>query len=351
MGLFGSIFSCALCLAVIGVSIWLSIYYLGDRDSLPEQLPDLPEDLGNYLPLLELFNREDPFSNVNPSDANRWPNDGSGLDLLLINSLDSVWYEFFDLAVQEWDNGSPDSLTLKTEMGTPNPECPSVDGAMNVCNGDYGETDWKGINTILMSSGWITTSSAKMNDHFFVSDSDSDKRQYTMCHEIGHGFGLPHTDEEFWNRDLGNCLDYTNNFSGNKSPDTFLYNLLTDLYGSVDGSRAPNVTVPVTDDAIPDDGSTANQSTGNRRRMMRNTSRSGNDAKRTQQRQLFSAVKDEERRRKLLQKWDEINKSVNNGFHQSERARWRLLHKTPYGEAHEIDLDDEYTVQIHTLYA
>jgi len=36
---------------------------------------------------------------------------------------------------------------------------------------------------------------------------------YTVLHLIvtlGHGFGLPHTDERFWNRDQGNCMDYTN---------------------------------------------------------------------------------------------------------------------------------------------
>ena len=144
MGLFGNIFSCAVCLGVIAISIWLSVYYLGDRDSLPEQLPDLPEDLRDYLPDIELFHKEDPFSNVNPEDANRWPNDGSGLDLQLINALDSVWYDYFDLAVQEWDNGSPDALTLTTEVAAPEFDCTSVDGVMKVCNGDYGETDWKG---------------------------------------------------------------------------------------------------------------------------------------------------------------------------------------------------------------
>ena len=212
MGMFGSIFGCLVCMGVIAVSIWLSIYYLGDRDSLPEQLPELPEDLRDYLPDIELFHKEDPFSNVNPSDANRWPNDGSGLDLQLINALDTMWYDYFDLAVQEWDNGSPDALTLTTEVASPESECSSVDGVMKVCNGDYGETDWKGttwriflctvtaltysvltliivakllgINTILMSSGWITTSSARMNDHFFVEGDDAEKRQYTMCHEV-----------------------------------------------------------------------------------------------------------------------------------------------------------------------
>lgn len=144
MGFIGTLISCGVFLAVIGVSIWLSIYYLGDRNSLPDQLPDLPDNLGSYLPDLDLFHREDPFSKVNESDANRWPNDGSGLDLQLINCLDSIWYDYFDVAVQEWDNGSPDALTLSTEVGTPETECSAVDGVMKVCNGDYGETDWKG---------------------------------------------------------------------------------------------------------------------------------------------------------------------------------------------------------------
>jgi hypothetical protein len=41
-----------------------------------------------------------------------------------------------------------------------------------------------GINTVLLSSGWITASSARMNDHFFADGSDVNKRQYTMCHEV-----------------------------------------------------------------------------------------------------------------------------------------------------------------------
>jgi hypothetical protein len=110
MGCLGSIFGLVMFLAVIAVSIWLCVYYLGDRNSLPEQLPDLPQNLQDYLPDIELFRGEDPF--VSEEGANRWQSDGSGLDLTLINALDSVWYDYFDLAVLEWDNGSPDALTV-----------------------------------------------------------------------------------------------------------------------------------------------------------------------------------------------------------------------------------------------
>ena len=181
-------------------------------------------------------------------------------------------------------------------------------------------------------------------------------------------YRLPHTDEAFWNRDLGNCtlfttvliqpsmkallmltvlsfalflgLDYTNNFSGNKSPDDFLYNFLTDLYGSVDGSIAPNVTT-----ADNGDGSTASQSPGERRQLRQSTSRKNRST------ELFSSVTDVSRRRELLRRWEEINAAVVNGFKASDREGWRLLHQTEYGEAHEIELDEEYTVQVHALLA
>jgi hypothetical protein len=57
------------------------------------------------------------------------------------------------------------------------------------------------------------------------------------CHEMGHGFGLPHTDENYSNSNLGNCLDYTNNVQGNLSPGSFNYNLLSLMYGTIPPSQ------------------------------------------------------------------------------------------------------------------
>ena len=57
------------------------------------------------------------------------------------------------------------------------------------------------------------------------------------CHEMGHGFGLAHTDENYGNANLGNCLDYTYNAQGNLSPGTFNYELLAKVYGTVPPSR------------------------------------------------------------------------------------------------------------------
>jgi hypothetical protein len=130
------------------------------------------------------FRAEDPFNQANKEDANLWKTKGGvGLELSLINALDSNWHDNFYLAVQQWDDGTPDSLTLVTEVAEPESACSPVTGKLKVCNGNYGETNWRGINKVLLENGWIYSSAARMNE-FYSSDNDGDQKQYTMCHEV-----------------------------------------------------------------------------------------------------------------------------------------------------------------------
>lgn len=198
MGL-GQILGCLVCLIVVFSAIFFPYYYLSDEETqdsiknatginipdLPPELADLPESLRDNIPDVLDFHNEDPFQMTDPGDANRWENDGSGLDLELVNALDSQWVSYFEVAVDEWDNGSPDAVTLSTSTaGQPDSKCTEITGLQKVCNGDYGETDWKGINKVLLQNGFIVASMARMNDYFFSDGTDEDKRQYTMCHEM-----------------------------------------------------------------------------------------------------------------------------------------------------------------------
>jgi hypothetical protein len=54
---------------------------------------------------------------------------------------------------------------------------------------------------------------------------------------MGHGFGLPHTDEDHFNRDRGECMDYTNRPGRNLVPGEFNLNLLVEMYGTPTVSR------------------------------------------------------------------------------------------------------------------
>jgi len=51
-----------------------------------------------------------------------------------------------------------------------------------------------------------------------------------MCHEIGHGYGLPHTDEDPYNKNQGDCLDYTDNPEENLLPGEVNFQKLKEVY-------------------------------------------------------------------------------------------------------------------------
>lgn len=198
----------------------------------------------------------------------------------------------------------PDALSLTRSSSEYDYNCDPIRGKMKVCNGDYGDTRWKGINQVLLTNGWIISSIAKMNE-FYLGSASFDQRRYTMCHEIGHGFGLPHTDENFYNKDLGNCMDYTNNPSVNKSPDTGNYEVLLGLYGSATG-------------------------------RMLDTFDSNNDGE-----DVVNLPQN------LLQRYAEAVTLLENGIDQ----KWTVLEESAYGRAVAIDLGNSFTLHVHMLYA
>lgn len=55
-----------------------------------------------------------------------------------------------------------------------------------------------------------------------------------MCQEIGHTFGLDHQDEIFDNPNLGSCMDYTNNPTGNEHPNAHDFDQLAIIYEHLD---------------------------------------------------------------------------------------------------------------------
>jgi hypothetical protein len=176
--------------------IGLLLFGVGMMYTYSTRPDDTPDNSSNP----DMFPIEDPFYGLNSTstDANRWRNTGVGLELTVINALNISWYDYFNKSVSDWDGGNPDSLNLQTQLNTPEPVCTSVDGVIKVCNGNYGATNWRSINKILLENGYIFASAARMNEHYF-GDHDSSQRQYSMCHEMGHGFGLFHSDENFYN--------------------------------------------------------------------------------------------------------------------------------------------------------
>ena len=119
----------------------------------------------------------------------------------------------------------------------------------------------------------------------------------------GHGFGLPHTDENFYNKDLGNCMDYTNNPEANKSPDESNYKFLFELYGP-----AP------------------------------------------QRRELKFLTQEGDFDEDFLQRF--MNATHKIEYEDTQHgAMWNLLHRNAHGEFYSTDLGDGFEVQAHVLLA
>jgi len=179
-----------------------------------------------------------------PTNAIGWANTGNGLLLDVVNACSDEWQPYVQTAIANWDNGYPvDSLTLYASRDAYDADCETVTGKLKICNGDYGDTQWRGLNEVLMSprKGTIVASTARLNEFYLNYESEAQKL-YTCCHELGHGFGLPHWDEDFFNKDLGNCMDYTHNPGSSSTPDESNFMYLAQLYGGLDVRNNEDIT-------------------------------------------------------------------------------------------------------------
>jgi len=183
-------------LLILGVMATVLWHFLGRPDV--EQVKEFAGgiNLGDFTDVLknisdfdwgDLYSGEqDPF--VGDNTTNAWATKGTGLSLELQNALDENWQTEFAAAVADWQES--EVLTLTTSRVAVDHTCGRVDGVMLVCNGNFGDTGWVGINEVEIEyqrqggPGFIISSVAKMNE-YYLFNAEMTKRQYTMCHEIG----------------------------------------------------------------------------------------------------------------------------------------------------------------------
>jgi len=226
--------SAFIMLSIIAGAIMLILYY---GSNIWEQIGGDPSDLP---PFFQDKWDDDIGNGTSVGTFSRWHNRGEGLQLTLVNALTSDWYTYFDSAVIDW-NGCP-ALDLSTTTIEPDQSCQAISGKMKVCNAEYGFTSWTGLNEVYFegSGGFIVSSVAKMNESY-LRRSSREEKQYVMCHEMGHGFGLPHRDESTNNPDLGTCLDYTRTPRNNMRPDEIDFSHLIEIYGERRGRKMPSL--------------------------------------------------------------------------------------------------------------
>lgn len=162
-----------------------------------------------------------------------------------------------NLTTLAWDNslGGASSdwnlsvLKNQITLGTNNTNCDPTSGKVEVCNSEYGNNGWLGIASIWATRGrsnHIVQGVVKVNDTYFNTQQyDTDAwRNFVMCQEVGHTFGLGHQDENFSNTNLGTCMDYTSDPDGtlssqldNQHPDQHDYDMMTEIYAHLNGTE------------------------------------------------------------------------------------------------------------------
>lgn len=136
--------------------------------------------------------------------------------------------------------------------------------------------------------------------------------------------GLGHFDENFYNKDLGNCMDYTEKPENNMHPDESNFMVLEELYGNVNQIHDSSGDTVVLEEQL--------KNSGNRQLTL------------ADEQHLFDEYA------KILMH-DPIEVSNESGQFPDVKNGWRLLRMTENAVYHQKDLPNGYSIRSSILLA
>ncbi len=146
------------------------------------------------------------------------------------------WDTYLGIASTDWNLSTVLDTTIVTGQSNPK-TCKGVKGRVELCNSKYGNNGWLGIASVWATGDHITQATVKLNDTYFNTAKYNTPawKQFDVCQEVGHAFGLDHQDEDFDNPNLDTCMDYTSNPASNQHPNIHDYTQLESIYAHLDG--------------------------------------------------------------------------------------------------------------------
>ena len=169
-----------------------------------------------------------------------WNMTGTSVNLVLGDATSGAWDTYLRQAEADWDQSTVLTLSVGTSSANPK-NCRPTAGRVEVCNARYGNNGWLGLAQIWLSGGHISQGVAKMNDSYFMYESE---KRHVMCQEIGHTFGLGHTSENGSSQNT--CMDYYANTSNSDmtstTPNSHDFSMLSSIYSHTHAAAtSPNV--------------------------------------------------------------------------------------------------------------
>ncbi|MEK7203486.1 MAG: hypothetical protein AAB627_00165 [Patescibacteria group bacterium] len=176
-----------------------------------------------------------------------WARTANPFNLKLGDNVTTAWDAYLAEASSDWSKSTVLDTTV-VAGGTTARRCRPTSGRVEVCNYGYGFNGWLGVASIWVSGDHIVKGMVKMNDSYFNTSTYNTPawRRLVMCQEVGHEFGLDHQDENFYNPNLGTCMDYASDPDGppsNEHPNAHDYDQLETIYAHVDSITTVSQTV------------------------------------------------------------------------------------------------------------
>ena len=168
---------------------------------------------------------------------------GGGIKIEVLSTLDpsSEWQNVLETTMRDWEESgaveftSSSPVTIEHELSSSKSPiddilCQPIPGKIKICEGNYGETEWKGITLVVLEENKIVASSIRLNN-FYRTSNDAvgqyEWARYNMCHQMGHALGLVDADD-------GSCMSGTDiNLPTEtfQSPNQSSFDLLLRKYG------------------------------------------------------------------------------------------------------------------------
>lgn len=176
-------------------------------------------------------------------DGYHWARTANPFTVRLDNNVNSTWLPYLREAAADWNASSVLNTSVVDGSYGSRASCTPAAGRVEVCNEAYGQNGWLGVASISVNGRHITSAFVMVNDTYFrQAKYDTPAfRRLVMCQEVGHAFGLGHTDENQTNRNQGTCMDYSDHPEGppsNEHPNGHDFDELERLYQHRDSSAA-----------------------------------------------------------------------------------------------------------------
>ena len=175
-----------------------------------------------------------------------WARTSNPFLVQLGDDVNTAWDAYLAVASDDWSKvlyGNPVRTAVVSGRTSPR-NCRPTSGQDEICNASYGNTGWLGVAQIWVSGSHITQGTVKLNDTYFNTSTYNKPawRQFVVCQEVGHTFGLDHQNTNFNDTNLGSCMDYTSDpdgagpgtFTDNEHPNQHDYEELALIYTHLD---------------------------------------------------------------------------------------------------------------------